>query len=377
MIELCRAVKLKNNMSMTTNIPWCDSTANIIIGCSKVSEGCKNCFAMIDTPARVLRHRGIETWGERGQRVEVKGYEKTVMAMNAKPWICYKCGVALSSPALHDAPVYEEDGKTVKGYIHRYDDSSAKFHRRRIFHGSNNDWLDNKWPVELLAKKLEVIRRATECVHILCTKRPENFLPRMISVRDSLKLETEPSLYNDTLRGWLTRWIQNVISPQNIILLTSVENQEQADKRIPELRKIPAACRGLSLEPLLGPVEIKDFILPTVEQVQDIYAGRKIRSNIEWLIIGGESGPHARPCNVEWLRALVQQGKAAGVATFVKQLGANCITDESTPDSWPPGTELETNEACSEDALVKLRDKKGGDSDEWPEDLRVREFPVL
>ena len=82
--------------------------------------------------------------------------------------------------------------------------------------------------------------------------------------------------------------------------------------RSPELLKIPAACRGLSLEPLLGPVKL------TVGQWLD--SGTPIpRPKLDWMIIGGESGPNARPCNVEWIRSLVKQGQAAGVATFVKQ----------------------------------------------------------
>ena len=104
--------------------------------------------------------------------------------------------------------------------------------------------------------------------------------------------------------------------PENIILLTSVENQAMADKRIPELLKIPAACRGLSMEPLLGPVDVGNwlpFVAGSRRRVADL------EPLIDWLIIGGESGSNARLCNVEWIRSLVAQGNAAGVATFVKQ----------------------------------------------------------
>jgi protein gp37 len=139
-------------------------------------------------------------------------------------------------------------------------------------------------------------------------------------------------------------------APPNIILLTSVENQEQADKRIPELLKIPAACRGLSLEPLLGPVELK---LPRIQELRGILNGTA--PSIDWLIIGGESGPNARPCNVDWIRSLVAQGKAAARATFVKQVGSN-------------------SQMGREDAQI-IRDKKGGAPDEWPADLRVQEWP--
>lgn len=79
--------------------------------------------------------------------------------------------------------------------------------------------------------------------------------------------------------------------------------------------------------------------------------------------------------NIDWMCGIQQQCAAAGVAYFAKQLGAFVVSDESSPDGWPVGTELETNPACSEAALVKLKDKKGGDPSEWPEDMRVRQWP--
>ncbi len=95
------------------------------------------------------------------------------------------------------------------------------------------------------------------------------------------------------------------------------------------------------------------------------------------MIVGGESGPGARPCKVDWISDVVSQCKVASVPCFVKQLGSFVVTDEASPDGWPAGTELLTNPACTDGSLVKLKHKKGGDMTEWPTDLRVREFPKL
>jgi protein gp37 len=131
--------------------------------------------------------------------------------------------------------------------------------------------------------------------------------------------------------------------PRNVWLGVSVEDQQRADERIPRLCNTPAAVRFLSVEPLLGPVELRFLHL------------------IQWVIVGGESGHGARPCNVAWVRSIVRQCKAAGVSCFVKQLGSRRF------DSF--------YRAGVADQRVTLRDRKGGDPEEWPEDLRVRDFP--
>lgn len=121
----------------------------------------------------------------------------------------------------------------------------------------------------------------------------------------------------------------------NVWLGVSVESRKYLG-RIDELRKTPAAVRFLSLEPLLEDLGALDL------------------TGIHWVIVGGESGNGARPFNTDWARSIVAQCKAAGVACFVKQFGAHVIQDG--------------------ERRIK-KDKKGGDMDEWPHDLRVRELP--
>jgi protein gp37 len=133
----------------------------------------------------------------------------------------------------------------------------------------------------------------------------------------------------------------------NVWLGTSVEDQRAADERIPHLLQTPAAVRFLSVEPLLGPVDLD-------------------APGYDWVIVGGESGPGARPCDVAWIRSIVEQCKAAGVPAFVKQMGARLIeADGCGMHRLPDGR-----------YRIPLRDPKGGDPAEWPEDLRVRQFPA-
>lgn len=183
---------------------------------------------------------------------------------------------------------------------------------------------------------------------LVLTKRPEN-IPRML---------LGPEAFHE-----------------NVWLGTSVENQAAADERIPALLK----CRKnspvlwLSVEPLLGPVDFKSL------------------EGIDWVIVGGESGPGARPCDLAWIRSIVEQCKDAGVPCFVKQLGAKphnssamdlvkgssrIFTTEELKDPIANAAALTILDRCLDAAWVPIRDSKGGDPSEWPADLRVREFPT-
>jgi hypothetical protein len=165
--------------------------------------------------------------------------------------------------------------------------------------------------------------------------------------------------------------------PSNVWLGASVEDQPRADERIPELLRVPAAVRFLSIEPMLGPVKLDDPIVTNHIQIGEQWSrydwafpltgrgwdaqgdeiGRRPEFvSVDWVIVGGESGPKARPCHVEWIRSIVEQCKAAGVPCFVKQLGARPVLDGKPLD---------------------LQDSKGGEPEKWPEDLRVREMPEV
>ena len=121
---------------------------------------------------------------------------------------------------------------------------------------------------------------------------------------------------------------------RNVWVGVTAENQEMADKRIPILLNVPAAVRFVSCEPLLG--------LIIFDQWEDgPYYSRT--EKLDWVIVGAESGPNRRPCSIEWIRDIVRQCKEAGIPVFVKQMGIN--------------------------------GKISADTDTWPEDLRIQEFP--
>ena len=115
--------------------------------------------------------------------------------------------------------------------------------------------------------------------------------------------------------------------------------------------------------------------------LQECYCSRL--NKLHWVIAGGESGPGARQCNVGWIRSIVKQCAAAGVACFVKQLGSKIVIRNDSFSEWPRGGDglLDCDDWRSrrtfqgDDAMVRSEDRKGGDPDEWPEDLHVREFP--
>lgn len=177
--------------------------------------------------------------------------------------------------------------------------------------------------------------------------------------------------------------------PLNVVLLASVEDQPRADDRIPDLLATPAAVRGISLEPMLGPADLRRWMVP--KSVKDGYAEvqsrfpsseptpahLRLRPSLDWIIVGGESGPGARPCNIDWIRDVVRQCREAGVACFVKQLGARPVMDlcHDPLNGWPYHVEVDRDDDPPYGTRFVLRDRAGADPAEWPEDLRVREWP--
>lgn len=208
---------------------------------------------------------------------------------------------------------------------------------------------------------------------------------------------------------------------RSVWLGVSVEDQATADERIPLLLDTPAALRFVSCEPMLGPVAFApEWLhtgrcaaigpkperfrcgLPAGHDGEDGHPHHALipsgvpwfgQNALEWVIIGGESGPGARAFNVAWMKAAIEQCRAAGVPVFCKQLGANVHTrnddnftiEEDPPDpdfpGWPGHLVAEDRIEDSGESYqgapvrVRLRDRKGGDMGEWRSDLRVREFP--
>lgn len=177
---------------------------------------------------------------------------------------------------------------------------------------------------------IEVIRKTPWHTYQILTKRPERMLNYMIRKLIQFGSADFEQIFK---RVWLG---------------ISCENQKTADERIPLLTKTPAVVRFISAEPLLGPINLS-----------------KWQNLLDWVICGGESGPGARPFDIGWSRDLLAQCKNSGITFFMKQMG-------SFPVWTNPNARSEFDEGGGR---IELKDRKGGDWNEWPEDIRMREFP--
>ena len=145
----------------------------------------------------------------------------------------------------------------------------------------------------------------------------------------------------------------------NLWLGVSAEDQKNADERIPLLLKTPAAVRFVSYEPALGPIDFRGWLTATSQS----------DPMLDWILVGGESGPAARPFNIQWARDVIAQCRVDGIACFTKQLGAKpYLHFERNIREESPGFEP---------TMIRLKDRKGGTAEEWPADLRVRQWPVI
>jgi protein gp37 len=203
---------------------------------------------------------------------------------------------------------------------------------RRIFVNSMSDLFHEALSDDDIGRVFNVMAMCPQHIFQVLTKRAD----RMQS------LMTGPKRHDI----WSPKfWHRSM--PANIWLGVSVEDQERADERIPHLLATPAAVRFLSCEPLLGPLDLGGYIGPNVVGKNDALRG------VDWVICGGESGPGARPCQLYAMVSIVDQCKAANVPVFVKQLGR----DPRTP------------------FVFSVKDAKGGDINEFPLRLQVRQFP--
>lgn len=185
--------------------------------------------------------------------------------------------------------------------------------RPRVFCASLADVFDNQVHPVWRADLFSLIDRTPNLDWLLLTKRPQNIA--------SLITGSWPK--------------------PNVWLGVTAENQEEADRRLPILKSIPAVVRFVSAEPLLGPI-------------------RSGFEGIDWVIVGGESGPGARATHLYDIDVTSQAVQTARVPLFVKQLGSRPRSINQFGEAVP----------------INLKDKKGGNPNEWPADLRVREFPT-
>ncbi|MFN3731338.1 phage Gp37/Gp68 family protein [Comamonas testosteroni] len=276
-------------MAENSKIEWTDHTFNPFIGCTKVSPGCDNCYAehLMDT----RMHKVV--WGPKGERV------RTSASNWRKP---------LAWNANHEA-FFAEHGR-----------------RQRVFCASLADVFDNAVDPQWRADLFGLIMKTQNLDWLLLTKRIGN-VKAMLS-----EIALDEEAYFPLL---------GEMPLPNVWIGATVVNQEEADRDIPKLLAIPARVRFLSMEPLLGPVNLAPYLYGI-----HLDNGEK---PVDWVIVGGESGHGARPMHPAWARDLRDQCTAADVPLLFKQWG-----------EWSPGYAEHGND-LGYDAIVDAV------QNEWPE----------
>lgn len=336
-------------MSDKTGIQWCDATWNPVRGCSMVSPGCTNCYAM--TMAARFDRPGM--WGEG-------------LTRNGR----WNGRVVPQPDKLGDPLRWRKP--------------------RRIFVNSTSDLFHEDVPNKFIAAVFGVMSAAPQHTFQILTKRAER-MERWFRAVSAVSLG-----YGDMSRGGSLFSAENASGRTldaptigawplpNVWLGVSVEDQERADERIPHLLRTPAAVRFLSCEPLLGLIDLEDIgdVIKrdalAVDTEADSIGGEE--HALSWVIVGGESGRNARPCDVAWIRDIVGQCREAGVACFTKQLGARPLwrnIADMPIDVYRAWDAQRAGEPFPEDGVVApLRDSHGGDPAEWSEPF-PREFPEV
>ena len=280
-----------------TKIQWTEKTWNPLVGCSRVSEGCRHCYA--ERTAFRNAAMGIPQY---------KGLTK----------------------------------KTKSGEIHWKKPS-------RIFVNSMSDLFHEKVKDEWIDHIFAIMATAVQHTFQVLTKRPGRMADYAQALADGRR--RLPPVWDE--REQRERHWEGL--PPNVWLGVSVEDQATADERIPLLLKTPAAIRWVSYEPALGPVDFSSCLA----------------DGLDWIVVGGESGPGARRFDLAWARQTIAQCRAAGVAVFVKQMGSRPIVcrHPAPLDAWEPVT-------GQNGQPIQLTNTKGGDMAEWPKALRVRDYPA-
>lgn len=303
-------------MSDKTGIEWADSTFNPWMGCTKVSPACDHCYAERDT-ARF----GRVQWGSGQPRVRTSaGNWKKPMQWNRADFrACGDCGWRGEVDTLVD------DACPSCGKHERLEPA-----RRRVFCASLADVFDNDVDPAWRADLFSLIEQTPNLDWMLLTKRIGNAKTMM---SDALHLVQSANRYG-------------MIWPlPNIWLGATICNQEEADRDIPKLLAVPAAVRFLSMEPLLGPIDLPGLFYYGTERTGGVVPLRdRGHAQLDWVIVGGESGPQARPMHPDWVRDLRDQCAAAGVPFLFKQWGewgpALCAGEDPSHGRmvWPDGT---------------------------------------
>jgi protein gp37 len=256
---------------------WWDRGLDLVTGCTPVSPGCAHCWSAEKT------HRAGY---QRNPKIQVRYGDLTD---------CSGRFTGTVRPQWHDL---EKIGRARNPQVYTF----------------WNDLFHEGVPDEFVDEVMVRITGRLEHFYIICTKRPERAL----------------KFYSDPSRSWVGNAFQ-----KSLMIMTTAENQEMADCRLLILLQIPGVMHGVSVEPSLGLVDLGPSCLGGYPESEEwAKTGPKL-PRLDWVICGGETGPHARPMHPEWVRSLRDQCQAAGVPFFFKGWG-----------KWIPFTSWEA--ACNQ-----------------------------
>ncbi len=283
-------------MADKTKIEWADATVNAVNGCSVVSPGCANCYAMRLAGTRMKHHPS-----------------RAGLTVDSKAGPVWNGEVRLSETALLQPLAWKRP--------------------RRIFWNAHGDLFHDAVPDEWIDRVFAVCALTPQHTHMILTKRSARMRAHLSKGLLSSFIASRVSAINPNFdfRGW--RW-----PLPNVWLGVSVEDQARADERLPDLLATPAAVRFLSCEPLLSDLDLEDVRFPNGDG--DYYGVNALTGSghradedgntdadpceypsIDWVIVGGESGPGARPMHPDWARSIRDQCADAGVPFHFKQWG--------------------------------------------------------
>jgi len=307
-----------------THIEWTDATANVINGCSLLSPGCTNCYAMRLAGTRMKHHPTREG-----------------LTIDTKAGPVWNGTVRFNEKALQDVLHWSKP--------------------RMIFWNAHGDLFHDSVPDEWIDRCFAVMALTPQHKHQVLTKR---------SARMREYMNESCGRIADAVMAMRKKLgIKSVLAPlphvapgaiwwplSNVWLGVSVEDQTRADERIPDLLATPAAVRWISAEPLLGPVDLnrihEEFDGGLGHSWESALDGKRFsiwagddedpmvpgHPKLDWVVVGGESGPNARPMDIQWARSLRDQCQAAGTGFLFKQFGewvpAGHEADQGRSD-WP------------------------------------------
>lgn len=358
-------------------IGWTDETWNPTRGCSPASDGCKHCYAEL----MAARFSQPGRWGHGFAELVPRKTKKGLTVLRPK----WTGKVALIPDKL--------------GLPLRWD------RPRHIFVDSMSDLFHDRLTNEEIAAVFGVMAASQQHTFQVLTKRASRMLRWFHRLAQQQNDDGTWPLHVDLLHHHALAYLDLPRSPTfdwplpNVWLGCSLEDM-RVQARAPMLCRTPAALRFLSIEPILGRVNVRAWLGASAGSEEssrdsryqtavgsnpdggggDVAERRRARNDqprgrIGWVIVGGESGPQARPTNVAWIEDVVRQCDEAQIPVFVKQLGARPYYDRIEyleKDGAPWSCRMSFHEGHY---WLKLKSPKGDDPSEWPPELRRQEMP--